>query len=219
MGLLALPFAVGGALVRGLVDTTRTPMAVVRLADNLGRLAEMRPALERLAAAAEGLPSLPVDEVLARVDALSATLDRIASAEESLARLATLDETLIELAGAREALVRLSEAAGTLDELAGASRSLPAIAAVGPSLDRLAGASPALEQLARSATVLPAIAANSRTLHKLPDRMTVLEETMDRLEASVRVLAEATAPLQGTTARLGRLVDRLPERRRRDDEQ
>ena len=86
-----------------------------------------------------------------------------------------------------------------------------------PALERLADASQALERLSHSATVLPAIAANSRTLPKLPDRMTGLEDTMDRLETSVRVLAEATAPLQGTTARLGRLVDRLPERRRSED--
>jgi hypothetical protein len=190
MGLLALPVV----LVRGLVDVGRAPFALAGIADSLARIARV----------ADALREVPADDVLERLEALNANLERLASAEESLSRLATLDETLIELAGARDALVRLSETAGVLGELAAAR----------PALERLAETSEAVDRLSHSAAVLPTIAANSRTLPALPDRMTGLEDTMDRLEASVRVLAEATAPLQGTTARLGRLVDRLPERRR-----
>jgi hypothetical protein len=198
MGLLGIPVAVTSMVLRGLVDTTRAPLAIGRVAESLGRLASL----------ADALHALPTDDVLARLDTLNVSLQRLASAEESLARLATMDGTLIELAGARAELARLADA----------SAVLPALAEVAPALSRLAEAAHALESLARHATVLPAIAANSRTLPKLPDRMTGLEDTMDRLEASVRVLAEATAPLQGTTQRLGRLVDRLPERRRRDED-
>ncbi len=39
--------------------------------------------------------------------------------------------------------------------------------------------------------------------------------TVPALVAVVRVVAGAVAPLQGTTQRLGRLTDRLPDRRRR----
>ena len=149
--------------------------------------------------AAEAVRRLPADEVMARLDELNANLERLARAEESLGTLAETAAVLHELAAARPALDALAETA--------------------TPLARLAEASSSLETLARNASVLPAIAANSRSLPKLPDRMLGLEHTMDRLEASVRVLAEATAPLQSTTARLGRLVDRIPERRRRDEEQ
>src|SRR3954447_12319557 len=198
MGLLALPVALTTRLVRGLVDASRTPMALARLADAAGRLAMLADALE----------DLPTDDVLSRLDVLNGNLERLASADEALAELAGTAAVLSELAAVRP----------VLETLAKASESLPALAEVGPSLHRLADASEALERLSHQSTVLPAIAANSRTLPKLPDRMVGLEDTMDRLEASVRVLAEATAPLQGTTQRLGRLVDRLPERRRRDED-
>ncbi|MFD1151001.1 hypothetical protein [Saccharothrix hoggarensis] len=36
-----------------------------------------------------------------------------------------------------------------------------------------------------------------------------------QLDESIRVLAAALGPLQGTTERLARLVDRLPDRKRR----
>ncbi len=39
--------------------------------------------------------------------------------------------------------------------------------------------------------------------------------SLKRLDDTIGVLAEAVQPLQGASERVGRLVDRLPERRRR----
>jgi hypothetical protein len=43
---------------------------------------------------------------------------------------------------------------------------------------------------------------------------TSLSESISRLDASITTLADTVAPLQGASERIGRLVDRMPERRR-----
>ena len=48
-------------------------------------------------------------------------------------------------------------------------------------------------------------------------RLSTLAETMTELQESVTALAATVAPLQGTTERLGRFVDRIPSRRTRRD--
>ena len=86
----AVPVALTSMLVRGLVEW-RAPFALAGVADSLARIAR----------AAEALDRLPADDVLERLEALNANLERLAHAEESLGRLATMDETLSSSRGRR----------------------------------------------------------------------------------------------------------------------
>ena len=55
--------------------------------------------------------------------------------------------------------------------------------------------------------------AASELVKVTPDLRTVAGR-IEELDGQIKVLADALAPLQGTTERLGRLVDRLPQTRR-----
>ncbi|MBE9373387.1 hypothetical protein IQ251_02895 [Saccharopolyspora sp. HNM0983] len=110
--------------------------------------------------------------------------------------LPDLVRALDRLAPAADALAQLAEARSTLDELAAQVRHLPET----------------LEQLRMLHEQVVAVACDLRALEP---EIQGLAETTAALDESIRVLAGALGPLQGTTERVGRLVDRLPERRRR----
>lgn len=59
--------------------------------------------------------------------------------------------------------------------------------------------------LAQAASQLTAVAPDLRSV----------AARIDALDRQIGVLADALAPLQGTTERIGRIVDRLPDRTRR----
>ena len=95
-----------------------------------------------------------------------------------------------------------------------------------PELEKLTGAISHVEVLARHAdTTFPELPPRLETLDSslstaatelvrvAPDLRTVASRIED-LDGQIKVLADALAPLQGTTERLGRIVDRLPSGRR-----
>ncbi|MBB5800553.1 ABC-type transporter Mla subunit MlaD [Saccharothrix ecbatanensis] len=110
-------------------------------------------------------------------------------------------------------VLTLPRIADALEQLAPLARSLPEIVELRGTLERL-------EQLATFlANELPEalhqLEAVQRQLAELAPRITTLTDNTGQLDESIRVLAAALGPLQGTTERLGRLVDRLPDRKRR----
>jgi chromosome segregation ATPase len=99
------------------------------------------------------------------------------------------------------ALPRIADA---LEKLAPPAQALPQVAELRGTLERL-------EQL----EALHQLEAVQRQLTQLEPRIAALAGSTGQLDESIRVLAAALGPLQGTTERLGRLVDRLPDRKRR----
>jgi len=68
----------------------------------------------------------------------------------------------------------------------------------------------------------PRLAALDANLAQAADQLTTVAPDLrsvaariDALDRQIGVLADALAPLQGTTERIGRIVDRLPDRTRR----
>ncbi|MCC8250289.1 hypothetical protein [Saccharothrix luteola] len=108
------------------------------------------------------------------------------------------------------ALPRIADA---LEKLAPLAQALPQVAELRGTLERL-------EQLATFVAnevpeALHQLEAVQRRLTELEPRIATLAGSTGQLDESIRVLAAALGPLQGTTERLGRLVDRLPDRKRR----
>lgn len=108
------------------------------------------------------------------------------------------------------ALPRIADA---LEKLTPLAQALPQVLELRGTLERL-------EQLAgHLATELPEALHQledvQRRLAELEPRIAALDGNTGRLDESIRVPAAALGPLQGTAERLGRLVDRLPDRKRR----
>ncbi|TQM79652.1 hypothetical protein FHX81_1962 [Saccharothrix saharensis] len=108
------------------------------------------------------------------------------------------------------ALPRIADALVQLTPLV---QALPQVAELRSTLERL-------EQLAtflanEMPEALHQLEAVQRQLAELEPRIAALAGNTGQLDESIRVLAAALGPLQGTAERLGRLVDRLPERKRR----
>jgi len=108
------------------------------------------------------------------------------------------------------ALPRIADA---LEKLAPLAQALPQVAELRGTLERL-------EQLVtflanEMPEALDQLEAVQRRLAELEPGIAELVGNTGQLDESIRVLAAALGPLQGTTERLGRLVDRLPDRKRR----
>ena len=106
-----------------------------------------------------------------------------------------------------------------------------------PAIERLAGAVPELEKLTSAIEYVEVLARHAdTTFPEMPPRLASLDNQLtvaaseltkvtpdlrtvasriEELDGQIKVLADALAPLQGTTERLGRLVDRLPQGRSR----
>ncbi len=131
-----------------------------------------------------------------------------------------------------EDAVREGGAVGSLERLAGVADQLEALTA---SAERIAGVSTSLERLADASGVLPELAGAAEQLTGMPDDMralvthldkaasqldilvndaTRLASIIERLDETITTLAATLGPLQGATERVGRIVDRLPDRRR-----
>ncbi|MFI9817321.1 hypothetical protein [Saccharothrix variisporea] len=129
--------------------------------------------------------------------------------------LRTVLSTTARVAGGLVAgVLALPRIADALDKLTPLADALPQVAELRGTLDRL-------EQLATFlANELPEALHQMEAVHaqlvELEPRITALAGNTGQLDESIRVLAAALGPLQGTTERLGRLVDRLPDRRRRN---
>ncbi|WP_051772148.1 hypothetical protein [Saccharothrix sp. NRRL B-16314] len=110
-------------------------------------------------------------------------------------------------------VLSLPRIADALEQLAPLAQALPQVVELRGTLERL-------EQLATFlANELPEalhqLEAVRQQLADLAPKITALADDTGQLDESIRVLAAALGPLQGTTERLGRLVDRLPDRKRR----
>ena len=68
----------------------------------------------------------------------------------------------------------------------------------------------------RLANLDEALSTAAGELQKVSPDLRTLAGRIDNLDEQIKVLADALAPLQGTTERLGRVVDRLPGRKRGD---
>lgn len=124
-----------------------------------------------------------------------------------------------------EAAAVLPRAVLALERLAASADSIDALGRLEPLLVRLAEAEgsalvepalSALPDLPAAVVVLQDVVVQMQaSLGGVAPDLQAVAEVIDRLDVSVAVLAGAVAPLQGTSERLGRLVDRLPERLRR----
>ncbi|MDN5915045.1 MAG: hypothetical protein L0I76_08050 [Pseudonocardia sp.] len=174
-------------------------------------------------------------EVVDRVDRLTTAVIELAGAVEPLRELAGAREDLSTLAGAVEPLRELARAREDLSTLSGAVAPLTELALAREDIAVLAGAVapdgpvPRIAAAVDDPTGAPAVGAESPRLVTLdvslaraadqlatvaPDLRSVAAR-IDALDRQIGVLADALAPLQGTTERIGRIVDRFPDRSRR----
>jgi uncharacterized coiled-coil protein SlyX len=118
-------------------------------------------------------------------------------------------------AGAARGLAQLPRLIDVLERLAEQGTSLQRLVQSAPALDRLADGIRLIEQAAESEDVqavrkaIESLIATTASLRPLADAVGELNRAVAQLNATV-------SPLQGTAERLGRLVDRLPARGRRD---
>lgn len=140
------------------------------------------------------LPRLVV--AVERVAAVGPALDALSSASAHLERLAVLADRAVKLSDTEQVRVEVLRA------LAATTRIAAAASALDPLPEQV-------EELTRS------IGTVADRLGEVEPDLTALARMIAALDESIRVLATAVAPLQGTSERLGRLVDRLPDRRRK----
>lgn len=166
-------------------DPTMSGSALVRL---------LNAPLEITATAVEGLAALPrIALALERLAGAATALEGIAGAAEHIGALADLGERVSALADTEEFQAELTMGLEALQRISAASMldALP---------DQVEGVDQSIS------TVGERLAAVEPDVRALAGMVAALDE-------SIRVLAGAVAPLQGTTERLGRLVDRLPRRK------
>jgi hypothetical protein len=144
------------------------------------------------------LPGAAMEAVIA-FPRLVRALERLSDPSGPLAEAARVRESLNTLASGGGALDRLADVSTTLERLATLDRSLAKLGELGPTLDRIGDLSDSVRQIAE--------------LRDSLDKLSGLADTMSELEGSIAALATTVAPLQGTTERLGRIVDRFPKRR------
>ncbi|MCD2197789.1 hypothetical protein LQ327_30900 [Actinomycetospora endophytica] len=186
-------------------------------ADDIHALAEAVPALQQLGAAAEDISALR--------EAVPA-LVQLGAAAEDISALREAVPALVQLGGASEDIRALTAAVDPLTRLAAMEHDLRRVADAVPEVEKITGAISHVEVLARHAdTTFPEMpprlqeldsslsVAAAELVKVTPDLRTVAGR-IEELDGQIKVLADALAPLQGTTERLGRLVDRLPQRTR-----
>jgi hypothetical protein len=120
-----------------------------------------------------------------------------------------------ETAALLAALHALPRLAAALDRLAPAADSLAALAETRDAIEEIAdGAQHPAHTLDQLRVVHEQVVTLACDLRVLEPEIQELARTAAALDRSIRVLASALGPLQSTTERVGRLVDRLPDRRR-----
>lgn len=130
---------------------------------------------------------------------LATSLERLAAAAVHLEHIATLGQQVVDRVDTpefRAEVARLVDTAHRVAGITGAITELPA---------RVGGIDASISSVTSRLTAVE------------PD-IRALSAMLTALDESIRVLALAISPLQGTTERLGRLLDRLPDRRKRRPE-
>ncbi len=150
-------------------------------------------------------------DALASLPRLARSLDRLSDPAGPVAQAVTLRDSLDTLASGGGSLDRLADVSTTLERLATLDQSLQKLGELGPTLERIGELGDAVKGIAALEDSVKQIAALEGSLV----RLTELADTMNQLQESVATLAQAIAPLQGASERLGRMVDRIPTRRGR----
>jgi len=150
-------------------------------------------------------------DALASLPRLAKSLDRLSDPAGPIAQAVTLRDSLETLASGGGSLDRLADVSTTLERLATLDQSLQKLGELGPTLERISELGEAVKGIAALEDSVKQIAALEGSLVKL----TELADTMGELQVSIATLAQAVAPLQGATERIGRMVDRIPSRRNR----
>jgi uncharacterized coiled-coil protein SlyX len=104
------------------------------------------------------------------------------------------------------ALQKVGDLAPGVERIAAFGETLEEIARVVPSLEALARLEETLDDLTKIAPALEALAA-------LTPVLVSLEQAISHLEVTIGSVSDTLAPLQGTTQRLGRVVDRFGSRK------
>jgi DNA repair ATPase RecN len=205
--------------------------------EDIHALAAAVPALRQLGDAADDISALR-EAVPALVQLGAATTDirALTEAVEPLTRLAAAVDDLERLAAATTDVSTIADAVGTVERIAAAVGTVEQIAAAIPTIERIAGAIPEVEKMTGAIEYVEVLARHAdSTFPDMPPRLRELDSSLsvaaaelvkvtpdlrtvagriEELDGQIKVLADALAPLQGTTERLGRLVDRLPQTRR-----
>lgn len=116
-------------------------------------------------------------------------------------------KTLLALPGVLGSLQKLSELGPAIDRIAGFEEQLTEIARVVPVLEELAELRTSLEALA---TVIEPLSALTRLVPTLES----LERSIAGLEVTIGSVSTTLSPLQSTTERVGKVVDRLAARKK-----
>lgn len=120
-------------------------------------------------------------------------------------------------AGAARGLMALPRIAIALERLADSSAELTRLAEAAPAVEAIAAVAAELRQLlAREATAADIAAVRSALvgLSETAASLRPLSQSVVQLNEVVASLNTAVSPLQGASERLGRFVDRIPNRRR-----
>ncbi|NNN22496.1 MAG: hypothetical protein HKL80_10920 [Acidimicrobiales bacterium] len=133
---------------------------------------------------------------IGEIPELIPALKQLGDLGASMERIASFDKTLGEIAAIVPALEELSKLGNVLDDLA----------KVGPSLERLANLDDVFSQLLSILEPLSNLSGIVPVLERL-------NETMISLGGDLGSVSETLAPLQNTTQRVGRVVDRITSRR------
>ena len=209
---------------------------LARAREDIARLSGAVQPLAELAGAREDLSTLAgAVQPLRELSGVREDLSTLAGAVEPLRELSEVRADLHTLAGAVEALRELATARDDLSALAGAVGPLADLARAGEHLGPLAAAVGADGPVRRIAAAVddpsgapvegadpPRLVALDANLTRAADHLASVAPDLrsvaariDALDRQIGVLADALAPLQGTTERIGRIVDRFPDRSRR----
>jgi hypothetical protein len=123
---------------------------------------------------------------------LAVAVQQLSNLTPAVEQIASFGTTLAEIQRAVPALEQLATLGGTLDDLA----------RVAPALERLADLGTTLEALLETLRPLGELASLAPTLQSL-------DASISRLEGALVTVSDTLAPLQSTTQRVGKVVDRL----------
>jgi hypothetical protein len=156
--------------------------------------------------AADGLKQSEVKRIAGEIDAnvrgllalpsVVTSLNQLSQMAPAIERIANFDETLAEIAGVVPALSQLAELGTTLDALARVVPVLERLALVGDVLAELASV---IEPLSALSTLVPTLES--------------LDQSIGELQVTIGSVSDTLSPLQSTTVRVGKVVDRITTRR------